>query len=71
MNTEGQEMETYQIFVFPMGNTEIKQERELQARKDSVTTNNRKEKSRDDFDYEEAIKNSESKSDKVEEAKED
>ena len=41
------------------------------ARQDSVTTNNQKEKSRDDFDYEEATKNSESKSDKVEEAKED
>ena len=39
MYNEGQEMETYQIFVLPMGNTKITEEPELQACNDSVTPN--------------------------------
>ena len=39
MNTEGQEMETYQIFLFPMGNTKVTEELEIQARNDLVTAN--------------------------------
>ena len=35
-------METYQIFVVPMGDTKITEELELQARNDSVTPNNNK-----------------------------
>ena len=34
MNTEGQEMDTYQIFVVLMGNTKVIEELELQAPKD-------------------------------------
>ena len=37
MNTEGQEMETYQIFVVPMGNTKVIEELELQSCNYSVT----------------------------------
>ena len=43
-------METYQIFVVSMVNTKIIEELELQANKDSVTSTNRREKSRDDLD---------------------
>ena len=42
MDTEGQEIETYQIFLVPMGNTVITEVLELQARNDSVTPNNNK-----------------------------
>ena len=34
MNIEGQEMETYQIFVVPMGNTKITEEIDFQAPND-------------------------------------
>ena len=44
MNTECQEMEIYQIFVVPMGNTKVKEELELKARNDSVTYNIDKKK---------------------------
>ena len=37
MNNEGQEMETYQIFVFLMGNTKASEVIYLQARDNSVT----------------------------------
>ena len=50
-------METYQIFLVPMGNTNITEELGLKACNDSVTPNINK-KSRDDFDDEEATKNS-------------
>ena len=56
MNTEGQDIQTYQICVVPMGNTKIIEELEPQARKDSVTQNNKKEKARDDSDDSEATK---------------
>ena len=62
-------METYTTFVVPMGNTKFTKELELQARNDSVTLNNKKEKARDGLDYEEAIEYPESASDKIEEAK--
>ena len=39
-------METYQIFVVPMGNNKIKEEPELQEPNDSVTPNNRIEKNK-------------------------
>ena len=39
INTEGQEMETYQIFVVLMGNTKITEELDLQTCNDSVTPN--------------------------------
>ena len=42
MNNEGQEMETYQIFVFLMGNTKISEEIQLQAHNNSVTPNIKK-----------------------------
>ena len=51
MNTEGQDMETYQIFVVPMGNTKIRKYLELQDPKDSATPNHKIEISRDDLDY--------------------
>ena len=50
MNIEGQEMESYQIFVVPVVNTKIAEELDLQVPKDSVTLNNKKEKLRDDLD---------------------
>ena len=50
INTEGQEMESYQIFVVPVVNTKIAEELDLQVPKDSVTLNNKKEKLRDDLD---------------------
>ena len=46
MNNEGQDMETYQIFVFPMGNNKITEELELQACNDSVTQNIREKNKR-------------------------
>ena len=49
-------METYQIFVFPVGNTKITEELELQSNDDSVTPNIKK-KSRNCLDDEEATKN--------------
>ena len=39
INTEVQQMETYQIFVFPIGNTKITEELQLQSNDDSVTPN--------------------------------
>ena len=39
MNTEGEEMETYHIFVVLMGNTIITKEPDLQAPQDSETPN--------------------------------
>ena len=66
MNTEGQDMETYQIFLVPMGNTKITEELELQPRKYSVIPNNKKEKARDDLDDgEKRTKYLESPSDKI------
>ena len=50
MNIEGQEMETYQIFVVPMGNTKITEEIEFQAPNDWLSPSNKIEKSRDDLD---------------------
>ena len=47
-------METYQIFVVPMGNNKITEELEFQAPKDSVTSSNNIEKSRDNLDDKEA-----------------
>ena len=69
MNTEFQEIETFQIFVVPMGNTKITEELDLKTRNYSVTPNKKKEKARDDLDGEESIKDSESPSDNIEEAK--
>ena len=48
--------ETYQIFLVPVGNTKLTEELELQGRKDSVTSNNKKEKPRYDLDDEEETK---------------
>ena len=42
MNTEDQEMETYQIFLVPMDNPKITEELELQVCNDSVTKNIKK-----------------------------
>ena len=39
---DGERMETYQIFLVPMGNTKIIDKIYLQARNDSVTPNTRK-----------------------------
>ena len=60
-------METYTTFVVPMGNTKFTKELELQARNDSVTLNNKKEKSRDYLNNEETIKDSESTSENIKE----
>ena len=48
--------ETYQIFLVPVGNTKLTEELDLQGRKDSVTSNNKKEKPRYDLDDEEETK---------------
>ena len=50
MNTEGQEMETYQIFVVLMGNSKITEKIDFQAPKDLVAPSNKIKKSRHDFD---------------------
>ena len=71
MNTEGEEMETYHIFVVLMGNTIITKEPDLQEPQDSETPNIKIEKERDDLDYKEAPKDSVSPSDKIEKSKED
>ena len=42
MNTEGQDMETYQIFLVPKCNNKITEELDLKACNDSVTPNIRK-----------------------------
>ena len=42
IDTEGQEMETYQIFVVPMRHTNITEELGIQALNDSVTSNDKK-----------------------------
>ena len=39
MNTVGQEMETYQILLVPIGNTKMTEELELRACNDSLTPN--------------------------------
>ena len=44
MNTEGQEMETYQIFVVPMGNTKITEELDFKACNYSVKPNIKEKK---------------------------
>ena len=71
MNTEVQDMETCQIFVVPMGNTKITEELYFQAPKDSVTSSNNMEKSRDNLDDKETHKDSLAPSDKIEKERED
>ena len=44
MNTEGQDIETNEIFVVPMGNSKVTEQPELQVPKDSVTPSNKIEK---------------------------
>ena len=56
MNIKGQEMETYQIFFVPMGNTNITEKPEISYPKNSETPINNIEKSRDDLDDKEAHK---------------
>ena len=38
MNTESQDMETYQIFLFPISNNKTTEEPDIQARNYPVTT---------------------------------
>ena len=64
-------MEIYEIFVFPKYNTKIIEELEIQARKNPVTPNNKKEKSGGGLDDKEAPKDSLSPSDKREKSKYD
>ena len=71
MNTEGQEMETYKIFVVLMGNTKITKYSDIKGTKYSVTPNNNKEKEMDDLDDKEAPNYSILPSDKKEKVKED
>ena len=56
MNTEGQEMEPHEIFLFPMGNTKITEGLDLQARNDPVKPNSTKEKARYNSDDKKLIK---------------
>ena len=65
INTEVQETNSFQIFVVSMGNTKITEELDLQGYKNTMKQNIRK-KGRNYLDNEEATKNSESPSDKIE-----
>ena len=66
MNIKVQEMETYQIFVVPMGNTKITEEIEFHPRATVL-----KHQAREYFYDKEAPKYSVAPSDNIEKAKED
>ena len=65
MNIEGQEMEIYQIFVFPMGDNKITEEIQFHPRKPML-----KHQAKEGLDYESPPKNSVSPSHNIEKAKE-
>ena len=64
MNIEGQDTETYQIFVVPIGNAKITEEIEFQPRATVL-----KYKARGDLYYTEAPADSVSRSDNIEKGK--